>query len=108
MRFISIVVVLALGMWAGSSHTASAQSLRAPGTAEGPLRLRAELRIEPRLAREAAADLPEDEALALQPEAQLSETSVLGAVSGRSFRDEESQAGRPWFDRVRPLLEMAR
>lgn len=63
--------------------------------------------IEPRLATKPLANSFVDGALQLQPETQLSKISLLGAMSSRAMNDQSQPTARPWFDRVRPLLEMS-
>ena len=113
MRFISILVVLAVALWPGFSHGAAQVAPRPASADEAPLLLKPASGIELLPARDASADAPQpdawaEQAIRLQPDAQLSDASVLAAVSGRSFGDETPQDSRPWFNRVRPLLEMAR
>lgn len=108
MRFTSIPVVLAIALTLTLSLAAKGQALPTADSFERPLLLKTAMRIEPRLARQLPADSADDTGLALQPETQLPEIPPLGAVSSRAVKEESLPTDRPWFDRVRPLLEMSR
>lgn len=108
MRFVTVSLFVAAGL--GLMQCASGQTqTQAPPLLDGsPLPLQASTRIEPRPASNASPRAADQAALPLQPDAQLSGTPLFSTVWSEAMKEGASQAPPPWFDRVRPMVEMQR